>query len=92
MASDVTWTYWISRDSRNGVLVNYCHLWCGRPTRHRDPDFVDWRGSQICIGRYRLSDVERWFGADRIPETDIMLFKVVMGVTPRMQAEAAKAK
>jgi hypothetical protein len=88
--SDITWTYWISRDSVNGVLSDYCHLWCGRPTRVRVAAGIDWRGKQILIGKYKLTYIESWFGAERIPETDIMLFKVVMGVTPKMQREAGK--
>jgi hypothetical protein len=89
-----TWTYWISRDSANGVLYPTCKLWAARPNRTRYGTRVLWRRDDeqkgLLIGIYALSDIERWFGSARIPETDIQLFKVEMGVTERMRAGAKR--
>lgn len=92
MSEPTVWIYFISRDSHAGVLSDKCRLWYLKPYRRRAQDAVYWwpldKKNHGHIGEYPLKSIEGWFGIERIPETDIQLFKVEMGVTPKMLAES----
>lgn len=90
----VTWTYFISRDTVAGALSGTCHLWYVKPLRTCTGNRVTWVDADHrapgFIGEYRLIDIERWFGAERIPESDIMLMKIEQTPTFAMLEEYAK--
>lgn len=87
-----TWTYWITRDSIRGELSGMCGLWHVKPMRVKHSYRATWVSTDErapgFLGEHSCKDVARWFGAERVPETDIMLVKVSWGVTQRMLDEA----
>lgn len=90
--SRVVWTYWISRDSINGELSGKCHLWYARPLRVRHRYRVTYVGASdqapCHIGEYTLQDIANWFGSERVPETDLQLFKCERYPSERELTEA----
>lgn len=88
------WVYWISRDSLRGALKSTCHLWWIKPMRSRVQPRVMWLPTNArdpgYLGEYSIEDIARWFGQERVPETDVMLMKVEQGVTAKMIEEAKR--
>lgn len=74
----VCWTYYVTRDSRDGVLSNICDLWSGvKPKRERQDGAVLWipKTSNACyLGEHAVKDIQRWFGT--IPDTDLELIVI----------------
>ena len=89
-----TWTYWVSRDSIQGELAGMCHLWYRKPMRTKIGYRVTWLNADEQdpghLGEYALEDVARWFGTERVPETDLQLMKIEWGVTEKMLKEATE--
>jgi hypothetical protein len=82
------WTYYVSRDSVNGVLSETCSLWCVKPTRTRHNGRVTWKGAPGFLGLCTLEITVAWFGT--YPETDLELIRVEQNASEKRMAEARK--
>lgn len=90
----VTWVYFVSRDSKDGVLSDVCGLWFVKPTcvRRRPPlpSRAVWVATDErdpgYLGECSLDDIELWFRTT--PGTDRELIRVEQYATPKMIAEA----
>lgn len=87
----VEWTYFISRDSFDGILSRTCSLWGGKPTRHKSGRSVLWgnKTEPIYMGEYHPEQLVARFRT--IPETDLELIKVETRPTRKEWADE-KAK
>lgn len=87
---NLTWTYWVSRDSTNGELSGKCSLWRARPLRVKHRYRVAWVGASTLdpghLGDFRLDEIYAWFRVH--PETDRELIRIEWGVTERMLKDA----
>jgi hypothetical protein len=84
------WTYFVSRDSLDGVPSAMCNLWYAKPMRTKVLHRVVWLAGDddnpCHLGEYSLDDVRAWFRT--IPDTDLELIKIDQFVTERMLAES----
>ena len=71
------WTYFVSRNSLDGVLAEKCDLWGISPLRSKSTHRVTWLGTSVedpgHIGEYTLDVIRGWFGV--IPDSDRELIR-----------------
>lgn len=90
MSDKPVWTYWVSRDSLDGILDAKCNVWRIKPIRVQHRYRVTW----VCadhldpghLGEFPPDEVGKWFRV--YPETDRELICVE---TYPSQAELDKA-
>lgn len=72
-----TWTYYVSRDSLDGVLAAQCTLWSVKPVRLKTETLVLWSVGEHHIGHrlgnFDIARIQAWFRT--YPETDLELIK-----------------
>jgi len=78
------WTYYISRDSLDGVPAATCNLWWVKPTRVKHRYHVTWVASNLQepghLGEYPVEHIDVWFRTR--PDTDLELIKAEQWATP----------
>ena len=87
-AERVVWTYWISRNSRGGVLSPYCRVWYIKPQRERRGNDVQWFSTGY-LAEQLVDDTQAW--SRTIPETDLELIRLETYPTEQQLAEQKKA-
>ncbi len=72
-----TWVYWVSRDSFNGVLADFCNIWWIEPKRAKGVNRITWcprYAEPGHFGHYSLDEVRKMYRV--IPDTDLELIRV----------------
>lgn len=88
--TDVTWTYWLSRDSLDGALNARCSLWHVRPLRTRVGGRVTWTSATGHLGDFRPDEIIAWRAFRTYPETDRELIRVETVPTAEELEESLK--
>lgn len=75
---EITWVYWVSRDSVGGELSPRCSLWVRKPTRVRHGEHITWCATDGSDpGHLGIFPVDYYRALWRVyPETDLELIKV----------------
>lgn len=79
------WTYFITRNSENGIVLDTCDLWEKKPTRTILDGTISWDGGGRHLGRFIVKDLWK-YGFMTYPDTDREVIKTILGVTEQMKS------
>lgn len=93
---NVTWTYWITRDSIAGALSAKCTLWNVRPIRVRHRERVTWVNADETnpghLGEFDPKEIDAWFRVHADTDREIICVETRPNATELETSQKSAAR